>query len=137
MGVEPFLSASSVIAVMGQRLVRHVCPVCREPYTPLLAEVEELGLPNPAVALHEHTFYRAKGCPECFDSGYRGRLGIHELMLVGDEVRTMVMKNAPASQLKKVAMQTGMDTLREDGAAKVLRGWTTIDEVMRVTAEDS
>jgi len=137
MGVEPFLSASSVIAVMAQRLVRRVCPVCREPYEPLLAEVEELGLPNPAAALREQTFYRAKGCPECFDSGYRGRLGIHELMLVGDDVRTMVMKNAPASQLKKVAMEAGMKTLREDGAAKVLRGWTTIDEVMRVTAEDS
>ncbi|MCB9727315.1 MAG: type II secretion system ATPase GspE [Deltaproteobacteria bacterium] len=136
MGVEPFLSASSVIAVMGQRLVRQLCKTCREPYVPLRDELEKIGYADPEAVLREHTFYRAAGCEECFGSGYRGRKGIHEMMLVGDEVRSQVMQNAPANVLKRVATEAGMKTLREDGALKVLDGLTTIDEVMRVTAED-
>ena len=136
MGVEPFLSASSVIAIMAQRLVRMLCPHCKEPHRPLLQELINLGVPN-AEELHDtHTFYRAVGCPECFGGGYKGRCGIHELLIIDDEVRSLVMKNAPSSILKKTATARGMLTLREDGAEKVLRGWTSIDEVMRVTAED-
>ncbi len=137
MGVEPFLSASSVIAIMAQRLVRQVCKHCKEPYRPLLDELIQLGFKEPEKVLADNTFYRAVGCHECVHSGYRGRMGIHELMLVGDEVRSLVMKNAPASELKRAAMAAGMKTLREDGALKVLMGHTTIDEVMRVTAEDA
>ena len=136
MGVEPFLSASSVIAVMAQRLVRRVCPSCREAYDPLDAELGELGLTDFAATRAGHTLYRAAGCSECNDSGYRGRLGIHELMHMGDEVRSLVMQNADSSQLKRTAISVGMKTLRDDGAIKVLAGLTTIDEVMRVTAED-
>jgi general secretion pathway protein E len=136
MGVEPFLSASSVIAVMGQRLVRQLCKHCRVPYVPLRDELEKIGYADPDRVLREHTFYKAVGCDECFGSGYRGRKGIHEMMLVGDEVRSQVMQNAPANVLKRVATEAGMKTLREDGALKVLDGMTTIDEVMRVTAED-
>ncbi|MEZ4269122.1 MAG: type II secretion system ATPase GspE [Myxococcota bacterium] len=136
MGVEPFLSASSVIAVMGQRLVRQLCKACRVPYVPLRDELEKIGYADPDAVLREHTFYKAAGCDECFGSGYRGRKGIHEMMMVGDEVRSQVMQNAPANVLKRVATEAGMKTLREDGALKVLDGLTTIDEVMRVTAED-
>jgi general secretion pathway protein E len=136
MGVEPFLSASSVIAVMGQRLVRTLCKECKEPYTPLPAELAKLGFENPESLIGKHTFYRAVGCEACFNSGYAGRWGIHEMMMVNDEVRSQVMKNAPANLLKQTAVNCGMKTLREDGAAKVLAGYTTIDEVMRVTAED-
>ena len=136
MGVEPFLSASSVIAVMAQRLVRGLCKSCREPYRPLVAELEKLGLSDPEEALATQTFYKAVGCEECYGVGYRGRQGIHEMMLVGDEVRTDVMRNAPSSHLKKTAIAQGMKTLREDGAIKAMTGITTIDEVMRVTAED-
>ncbi len=136
MGVEPFLSASSVIAVMAQRLVRGVCGDCKEEYEPLLDELVKIGFRDPERVQKDNTFYRAVGCEECFGSGYRGRLGIHELLHVGDDVRSLVMQNAPATELKKAAVGDGMKTLREDGALKVLAGTTTIDEVMRVTAED-
>jgi general secretion pathway protein E len=137
MGVEPFLTASSVIAIMAQRLVRGLCKACKQPYTPLRDELVELGVEDPDDILANHVVYRANGCPECFESGYRGRLGIHELMVVDDEIRSLVMKNTPASLLKRTAMANGMYTLRQDGALKVLAGSTTIDEVMRVTAEDT
>ncbi|MGB0590868.1 MAG: type II secretion system ATPase GspE [Myxococcota bacterium] len=135
MGVEPFLSASSVIAVMAQRLVRTVCKECREPYTPLPAELKKLGL-EPSDVKPEHTIYRAVGCPACFDSGYAGRWGIHELLQVDDDIRSLVMQNTASSIIKRRAVELGMHTLRDDGVAKVLSGHTTMDEIMRVTAED-
>ena len=135
MGVEPFLSASSVIAVMAQRLVRTVCKECREPYTPMEAELRKLGI-DPASVGPEHTIYRATGCPACFDSGYSGRWGIHELLQVDDDIRSLVMQNTASSLIKKRAIELGMNTLRDDGIAKVLSGHTTMDEIMRVTAED-
>lgn len=136
MGVEPFLSASSVISIMGQRLVRQLCKSCKEPHVPLVAELQKLGLRDPERLREEEVFYRAVGCSECLGTGYRGRLGIHELLVVDDEIRSLVMQNADASSLKRVAVERGMKTLREDGALKVLAGKTSIDEVMRVTAED-
>jgi general secretion pathway protein E len=136
MGVEPFLSASSVIAVLGQRLVRQVCSDCREAYTPLPDELLKLGLKADSPEVTQGVFYRSTGCEECINSGYRGRMGIHELLTVDEEVRALVMQNAPATTLKRIAVKNGMKTLRLDGAAKVLKGQTTIDEVMRVTAED-
>ena len=135
MGVEPFLSASSVIAVMAQRLVRRLCDSCKEPYEPLEAELAEIGLAGYTRKKGE-VIYRAVGCPECLNSGYKGRQGIHELLQVEDSVRSLVMQNSPSSSIKKAAVSEGMKTLREDGARKVLLGQTTIDEVMRVTAED-
>jgi general secretion pathway protein E len=136
MGVEPFLSASSVIAVMAQRLVRTLCSECKEPHIPLVAELERLGVEDPERALKENTFYKAVGCDTCTNTGYKGRLGIHELMQVTDDVRSVVMKNAPATEIKHVATGGGMTTLRGDGTLKVLAGRTSIDEVMRVTADD-
>ena len=135
MGVEPFLSASSVIAVMAQRLVRTVCEECKEPYTPMPAELKKLGI-DPDKVGPEHTIYRAVGCPACFDSGYAGRWGIHELLQVDDDIRSLVMQNTASSLIKKRAIELGMNTLRDDGVAKVLSGHTTMDEIMRVTAED-
>ena len=136
MGVEPFLSASSVIAVMAQRLVRQLCKACKESYVPLVDELKKLGVADPEKMRHEGRFFRAVGCAECFESGYKGRMGIHELMVVDDDVRSHVMQNADASTIKRAAVHNGMKTLREDGALKVLKGYTSIDEVMRVTAED-
>jgi general secretion pathway protein E len=136
MGVEPFLSASSVIAVMAQRLVRTLCAECKEPHTPLWAELESMGIADPDRALAEGSFFRAVGCENCTQTGYRGRMGIHELMPVTDDVRSAVMKNAPATEIKRVATGEGMKTLRVDGTLKVLTGHTSIDEVMRVTADD-
>ncbi len=136
MGVEPFLSASSVIAVMGQRLVRALCKHCKQRYVPLVDELIKIGFENPEEVRHTGEFYKAVGCDECFQTGYRGRMGIHELMLVNDEIRSLVMQNTAANLIKRAATKAGMKTLREDGAFKVLAGRTTIDEVMRVTAED-
>jgi len=136
MGVEPFLSASSVIAVMAQRLVRTVCSECREVHTPLPEELQKLGI-DPASVTEEHTIYRAAGCEACYDSGYAGRWGIHELLQVDDEIRSLIMQNTASTLIKKRAVELGMRTLREDGVAKVLAGNTTMDEIMRVTAEDT
>ena len=135
MGIEPFLVSSSVIAVMAQRLVRRVCTACREPYQPSREETEELGItPQRLVG---HTVYKpGSGCNQCKRTGYRGRTGIHELLVVDDEIRGLVMKNADAASIRRAATARGMNTLREDGADKVVDGITTIEEVLRVTQED-
>jgi general secretion pathway protein E len=133
MGVEPFLIASSVLAMVAQRLVRVVCKECRQPYTPSPAELETLGLDR---ILPTDTFFRATGCPACTGTGYSGRQAIYELLIVDDNVREAVMRNADAGQIKKAALLRGMRTLRGDGVLKIRRGVTTAEEVMRVTQGD-
>ncbi len=135
MGVEPFLVASSLAGVLAQRLVRRLCQECREPYEPSDSELDDVGLKRADVA--GHTIYRAKGCEACQGVGYRGRMGIYELLPAWDEIKTMVIANADAGAVKKKAVELGMRTLREDGYAKVLQGFTTLDEVLRVTQEDN
>jgi len=135
MGIEPFLVSSSVSAVMAQRLVRRVCANCRDAYQPSREEMEEIGITPQR--LSNHTVYRpGPGCPQCKRTGYRGRTGIHELLVVDDEIRTLVMKHADAASIRRAATARGMATLREDGADKVLDGQTTVEEVLRVTQED-
>jgi general secretion pathway protein E len=135
MGIEPFLVSSSVMAVMAQRLVRRVCPSCREAYAPTLEEIRQLGLS--ADRFEGHTVFRTgAGCQECKRTGYRGRTGIHELLVVDDDIRALVMKNADAASIRRAATAKGMSTLREDGADKLLAGVTTVDEILRVTQED-
>lgn len=134
MGVEPFLVASSMLAVMAQRLLRVVCPYCRVPHVPTDGELKELGLLRESL-LGTH-IYRSHGCPECLGTGYKGRSGIYELLIVDDDVRGLVMGGSDASTIRKKAMQNGMKTLREDGIRLVLEGRTTIEEVLRVTQED-
>lgn len=135
MGIEPFLVSSSVIAVMAQRLVRRVCAACREPYQPSREEMEELGI-APQRLIGRTIFKPGEGCPQCKRTGYRGRTGIHELLVVDDEIRALVMKNADAATIRRAATARGMNTLREDGADKVVEGVTTLEEVLRVTQED-
>jgi general secretion pathway protein E len=130
MGVEPFMVASSLLGVIAQRLIRRVCMKCREEYAPSEYQLHEMGMreaPQGAI------FYRAKGCPSCSNSGYSGRTVIHELMIVDDYIKSLIVKNADAGILKKAAVERGMITLREDGIAKVLQGFTTIDELFRAT----
>ncbi|MGD9764257.1 MAG: type II secretion system ATPase GspE [Candidatus Binatia bacterium] len=135
MGIEPFLVASSVIAVMAQRLLRRVCPSCREPYRPSIEELRQLGVS--ADDLEGRSVYRqGGGCAECKQTGYRGRLGIHELLVIDDEVRNLTMRASDSASIRRVAAAKGMTSLREDGAEKVLKGMTTIEEVLRVTQED-
>ena len=137
MGVEPFLVASSLMAVMAQRLVRRVCPQCREAYRPTAEELKEVGLTPEAVARAGNpNVYRAKGCDACGGSGYRGRTGIYELLMVDDDIRQLTLKNVDSSSIKRSGMQKGMLTLLDDGARKVLAGETTLAEVLSVTQED-
>ncbi|HTS81353.1 MAG TPA: type II secretion system ATPase GspE [Myxococcaceae bacterium] len=137
MGVEPFLVASSLTAVMAQRLVRRVCTECREAYQPTAEELKEVGLtPEDVVRAGNPTIYRAKGCETCGRNGYRGRTGIYEMLLVDDEIRQLALKNVDSSTIKRTGVQRGMRTLLDDGARKVLAGETTLAEVLSVTQED-
>lgn len=136
MGVEPFLVASSVVGIMAQRLVRTVCPDCRQPYEASLEELNELGL-SPERVGASPKFYRGSGCAKCLNTGYQGRMGIHELLVPTDESRQLILQNVDSNSIKRKAMTQGMRTLREDGARKALAGLTTSAEVLRVTQEDA
>ncbi len=130
MGIEPFLIASSVIGVLAQRLVRVVCPKCKEQYTPPRDAVGRLGIEIDGDT--KVTFYRGRGCDHCRGSGYKGRLGVYELMLVTDRVRDLVLQKSSAHVLREAAIDGGMKTLKDDAVAKILLGQTTLEECLRV-----
>ncbi|MBN1946132.1 MAG: type II secretion system ATPase GspE [Bradymonadales bacterium] len=136
MGVEPFLVASSLLANLAQRLVRRLCPSCRVPYRPTVAELAEIGLKPEDLRASGGIIYRPGGCDDCLNTGYKGRSGIFELLEVTDDVRSLVMQRADANTIKKAAMAQGMRPLRMDGADKVVQGATSIEEVLRVTQEE-
>ena len=129
MGVEPFLIASSVIGVLAQRLVRVICPDCKEAYTPPVEAFRRLNL---AVDTDSVTFYRGRGCEKCLSTGYRGRIGVFELMAINDHIRELVLKRAPTHALRQEALDAGMITLRQDAMQKILEGTTTMEEALRV-----
>jgi general secretion pathway protein E len=137
MGVEPFLVASSLTAVLAQRLVRRLCSVCRAAHTPSAEELAEIGMtPEQVLKAGSPPVYRAVGCPSCGQTGYRGRTGIYEFLPVDDDIRMLAIKNVDSNTIKKQAVKRGMTTLLDDGARKVLAGETTIAEVLSVTQED-
>ncbi len=137
MGVEPFLVASSLTAILAQRLVRRLCTACREAHTPTAEELAEIGMTQEQVARAGNPpVYRAAGCATCGQSGYRGRTGIYEFLPVDDDIRMLAIKNVDSNTIKKQAVKRGMTTLLDDGARKVLAGETTIAEVLSVTQED-
>jgi general secretion pathway protein E len=129
-GVEPFLISSSVNAVIAQRLVRMLCEDCKESYLPD-SSVKALGLKPESV--QNHKFFRAKGCDNCRHTGYQGRIGIYEIMPLGYRLKNLIQKTYDSFLIKEEAMKLGLTTLRRDGIDKVLRGLTTIEEVLRVT----
>lgn len=129
MGIEPFLLASSTIGVLAQRLARTLCSNCREAYPADAGELELLGIEQPA------TLYRAVGCPECNQTGYRGRAGLFELLTVDEALRMLIHQGGNEQQLRAQAAQGGMTLLREDGIAHVLTGATTLEEIVRVTRD--
>ncbi len=129
MGVEPFLIASSLLAVLAQRLVRRICPDCKEPFHPEESTLEELGLPK------DQVFYHGRGCEACMQSGYRGRSGIFELLVMDNDTRHLLTSGADSVKMKDMAVRNGMATLFEDGLLKVKTGLTTLNEVLRVTQE--
>jgi type II secretory ATPase GspE/PulE/Tfp pilus assembly ATPase PilB-like protein len=132
MGAEDYLLASSILGVLAQRLVRVVCPECKVEAEMDAEYLREAGFaPGRSV-----TLYEGKGCKECGDTGYRGRMGLYELMLLDDDIRRLTMTNSDSTELRRVATRNGMVTLRQDGFRKVESGLTTIAEVLRVTQEN-
>jgi type IV pilus assembly protein PilB len=134
MGIEPFLVCNSLTLAVAQRLVRRICPHCREAYTPSPALLESLGL-TPSQK-EEILFYRGKGCDACNKTGYRGRVGIFEIMVMSQEIRNLILQNALPNVIKRKALERGMTTLAESGLHKVIQGITSIDEVMTTCIEE-
>ena len=138
MGVQPFLVASSLVGVMAQRLVRVLCQECKKAYTPTKEELDQGNITPKILAQagNPKVLYRSVGCPACQNTGYQGRTGIYELMLVDDDVRQLILRNVDSGTIKKAATERGMVSLLEHGAYKVACGITTAAEVLSVTAED-
>jgi len=132
-GVEPFLISSSVLAVVAQRLVRVLCRNCKQPYTPDNSTLKSIGITPDQ--FQETTIYRANGCENCFHTGYRGRTGIFEIMLLDSSLKSLILTTYDSSQIKNAALNLNMVTLRQDGIQKVLRGISTIEEIIRVTQQ--
>jgi type IV pilus assembly protein PilB len=131
MGVEPFLISSTILGVLAQRLVRTICKKCRSPFEPTENQLSQLNLsPHD---LGEKVFYYGRGCEACNDTGYKGRKGIYELLMMNDTLRTMVNERSPAVVLRQKAVEMGMTTLREDGLRGIFDGLTTIEEVLKYT----
>ncbi len=133
MGIEPFLVASSLVGVMAQRLVRLICEYCKEPVEPDEASLREIGLSQDALTTLGGHLYVGKGCSRCYNTGYRGRTGIYELLLITDSLRRCILSQKDSASIKAAAVEGGLLTLLDDGARKVLAGVTTIQEVLRVT----
>jgi general secretion pathway protein E len=131
MGIEPFLVTSSIVAIIAQRLVRVLCPHCKEEYVPDVESLANLGIDSSLS--RQQVFYRKKGCNLCMQTGFRGRTGIFEILIVDDEIKKMVLKTSDANQINDLAIKRGMITLQKDGIDKVLNGITTTEEVLRVT----
>jgi type IV pilus assembly protein PilB len=131
MGVPAYLVASSVIAVLAQRLVRVNCPKCKQPYQPLDTQIEAAAIPPEM--LEGATFMKGRGCSNCQKSGYKGRLGIFELMVMTNKIREMAFQGAATQEIRRAAVSQGMRIMFEDGVAKACRGITTLDEVFRVS----
>ncbi len=134
MGVEPFLISSSVIASISQRLARRICPHCKEPYEPRRDMLLGLGIDPDAPEYKDVVFYHGTGCDACRGTGYRGRIGIFELMELNEEIAELIVRRASAGQIREAAIASGMTTLREDGLEKVVNGITTVEEITRVVS---
>ena len=130
MGREPFLCSSSIICVLAQRLARTICSNCKEAYIPPTESIRKFGLA--AYTDSEITFYKGRGCDTCKMSGYKGRTGIHELLVMSDRLRSLVLQRASTAELRQCAIEEGMKTMPDDGLRKVLDGITTIEECLRV-----
>jgi general secretion pathway protein E len=130
MGVEPFLISSSILAVVAQRLVRVLCEDCRKAYIPNPIYLKSIGF---SPDFKEHRVYKAVGCENCFNTGYRGRFGIFEIMVLTERLKSLILKTFDSNRIKHEAVQQKMRTLRQDGMQKVLNGLTTVEEVLRVT----
>ena len=129
MGIEPYLLSSTIVGILAQRLVRRICPDCKESYVPSEKELQNVGI-KPAT-LPKGVLYRGKGCPSCYGYGYKGRHGIYELMTVNNLIQGQIVRSPDAIALRKLALEQGMLSLRDHGAELVKKGMTTITEVLR------
>ena len=131
MGCEPFLIATSLLGVISQRLVRKLCPDCKESYTPLKKELDALEKKFP-----KGKFYKPKGCSNCNYKGYMGRTAISEILIVNDDIRSLILQNSSGSDIKKLAVKQGMKSFRDHGFEMAAQGLTTIEEVLSNTQMD-
>lgn len=135
MGIEPFLLTSTLRCVVGQRLIRTICPMCKEPYIPTDEELEEFAVTREEV--QDITFFAGRGCDDCNFSGYKGRLGLFEVMTITEELRELILQRATTDEIHALAVHQGMQTMRSDGWLKVCLGATTFEEVGRQTPRES
>jgi type II secretion system protein E len=135
MGVEPFLITSTLEAIIGQRLVRTICPSCKTVYVPTDEELEDFGVARDEVG--DITFYRGAGCDDCHFTGYKGRMGIFETMILNDDIRELVLQRATTDEIHALAIHHGMQTMRNDGWLKICLGVSTFEEVTRQTPRES
>ena len=134
MGVEPFLTGSAVSAVLAQRLARKLCTHCCEMYTPTTEDLVKARLsPEVAAAADGVVFYRKKGCPRCGQTGYKGRVGVYQLLVMSENLESLAAQKASREELERAAIGEGMRTLWDDGLGKVAAGLTSIEELARVT----
>jgi len=140
MGIEPFLTSSTLLMVVAQRLVRTICKYCKEAYEVDPNLIIKLGasqtLIEPNIKNGKLVIYKGRGCDKCFGTGYKGRIGIHEILEVTDPIRELIVDKAPSTKIKEVARKNGMITLRESALRKLMNGITTVEEVIRVTGSD-
>ncbi|MBE0575265.1 MAG: type II secretion system ATPase GspE [Desulfuromonadales bacterium] len=134
MGIEPFLAASSIVGILAQRLVRRICPHCKEAIDPPAELLDQLG--DECTLPANPQFYQGRGCSRCMNIGYWGRCGIYELLPVDETVRGLLMQDKDATTIKQAAMRQGMQTLRAAGVTRALEGVTTLEEILRVTQEE-
>jgi type IV pilus assembly protein PilB len=131
MGVEPYLCSSTLEAVMGQRLLRSICPRCKTSYKPDRSILEQLGLSETEIGDRE--LHYGEGCQECNNTGYKGRRGIYEYLQVSNPIAMMINERKPTLLVRNKAIELGMRTLREDGVRNILNGYTTVEEVLKYT----
>ena len=134
MGIEPFLAASSIVGILAQRLVRKICPHCKETTTPPVELLDQLGDECTLPAIPQ--FYQGRGCSRCMNIGYWGRSGIYELLHIDETVRELLLQDKDAATIKQAAIKRGMQSLRSAGVAQALEGVTTLEEILRVTQEE-
>jgi len=135
MGIEPFLVSSSIIGVLAQRLVRRICSDCRKSYQPHPEQLRELGIKEVSFRKLDRRFFRGEGCDNCRQTGYRGRIGIHELLVMSEGVKNTILESSDSDTIKKQGLKEKMITLRRDGVNKILHGLTTAEEILSITSE--
>ena len=135
MGIEPFLVSSTIVGVLAQRLVRRICPDCRKSYQPHPEQLWGLGITEKNFSKIKRSFYRGEGCDKCRQTGYRGRIGIHELLKITEGLKNTILKSSDSTTIKKQGLKEKMITLRRDGVNKILHGLTTVEEILSITSE--